>query len=323
MKTFFIILITLLAMIGIRAEAATAQKTSLDHIVAVINHSVIVQSELNAEMNKTKKQLLAANTSLPPPEVLRKKVLDQLINKKLQLELAELGGVKVTSNDIDNAIRSIAKNNHLSVEELYQELAKRGINRKDYREDIHDEYIIQQVQQQAVGPKISISEQEVDDFMRSAAWLANNNKEYHLEDILIALPDAPTSENVVQAEKKAAAIAKKLRQGSSFRELAMAESGGTKALQGGDLGWRKLPEIPSAFASQILQAKTDDIVGPIQAANGFHIIRVAGIRNTTTKVKTEDQRKQVQRLLFERKYEEALQSWLTKIRAEAFITTSL
>ena len=67
--------------------------------------------------------------------------------------------------------------------------------------------------------------------------------------------------------------------------------------------------------------KEDDVAGPIQTANGFHIIHVAGIRSIGMQGNKDNQRKQIQELLYQRKYEEALQTWITKLRSEAFINT--
>lgn len=314
-------ILLLITTVFFSLHAYSAEK--LDRIVAIINNSVILESELDSEMGKIKKQLKAENTSLPPGDVLRKQVMEQLINKKLQLQLAEMAGIDPTEGQIDNAIRNIAKNNRLTVEQLYDALEKRGISKADYQKNIHDEYVMQQVQHQAIGQKITVSDQEVDDFMRSAAYLASTNKEYHLEDILIALPEAPTPDDVKNAKKHAESLINKIQHGLSFKDAAVAESDDSKALQGGDLGWRKLPEIPSVFASLILQAKEGDVLGPIQAANGFHIIHLVQLRNVTlTKEADNPQKNQVKKLLFDRKYEEAKNAWLTKIRSEAFINTN-
>lgn len=312
-------IVSIILVCSLLWNIASAAEQSLDRIAAVVNNGVITESELNEAINKIKTQMSASNISLPPADVLHKQVLEQLVIKRLQLQLADMAGMDITQEQVDKAILSIAKKNRLTVAELYNELAKRGMNKDDYRKDIHDEYVIHQIQEKAVAPTVTISSQEVDDFMRSAAWQAHNNKEYHLEDLLIALPDAPSTQDVLLAKKRADELLIKLRNGANFSTLAMSESGGTKALQGGDLGWRKLPEIPSAFANPILLAKENDTIGPIQTANGFHLIHVAGIRNTESETKGDNQRQQVQQYLFERKFEEALQNWLSKIRGEAFI----
>lgn len=325
MRNVFYILLAVLCGLFVQASIFAAPKTktsgiSLDKIVVVLNNTVITQSELDDAIAKAKNQIIATHTTSPTSDVLRKQVLDQLINRKLQLDLADQFNVHVSDADVDKAIKMIADRNHITPDELYTSVANQGMDRNDYRNELHDEITIQKVQQEAVASKIIISPQEVDDFMRSAAWLAHNTKEYHLEDILITLPENPSTQDIDNAKKRADALFKSLHHGADFRSAAISESGDSKALQGGDLGWRKLPEIPSAFSTLILQANNNDIIGPIQTANGFHIIHIAGIRKTTDlKTTAATQRQQVQQLLFQRKFEEALQSFITKIRSEAFI----
>lgn len=292
---------------------------ALDRIIAVVNDTVITQSELDTAIDSIKKRFSGGETPLPPEAVLRKQVLDQIINRKLQLQLAEQAGIKANDTQINKAIGSVASQNGVTVKELYQKVASTGMSESDYRKEIRDEIILQEVQQQEIGPRITIAPQEVDDFMRSADWKNYNNKEYHLEDILIALPDTPSSKDIELAKKQASNILSKIHRGQSFQELALAESGGGSALQGGDLGWRKLPQIPSAFASALVQMKENDVAGPILTPNGFHIVRLIGIRETGKQNDGMSQRKQVEQLIYQRKFEEALQSWITKLRGTAFI----
>jgi peptidyl-prolyl cis-trans isomerase SurA len=316
------------AFLSLNAEAAskntaTPKKSteSLDRIVAVVNDSIITQSELNEAMQNIKKQMAASNTPAPSHEVLEKRVLDQLIDRKLQMLLAEQAGVQITDEQLNKAINSIATQNKISVKELYSKVASSGVDVNSYHKEIREEMLLQEIQQHEVGAKINITPQEVNDFMRGASWKAFYNKEYHLEDILIALPEAPTPQNVAQAKKQAEAVLAQLHKGKSFSQVAIAESGNTRALQGGDLGWLKLPQIPPTFSSELVHMKVNDIMGPVSTPNGFHIIRLAGLRETKTSASAEAQRKQVEQLLYQRKLEEGLQSWVTKLRSEAFINT--
>lgn len=298
---------------------AIAASQSLDRIVVIVNKTVITQSELDEGMARIRKQLAASHTPTPPNAVLRKQILDQLINRKLQMDMAEQVGIHITDADVTKAIETVAQKNHVTTEKLYSLVAEQGLSKEAYRKEIQDEMTINRVEQQMIGGKIAISQQEVDDFLRSPTWQSYNSKEYHLEDILIALPEKPTAKDIAQARARAEAVLAKLHQGASFSEAAVADSSGSKALQGGDLGWRKLPEIPSAFANRLVTMKANEIAGPIQTPNGYHIIRVAGIRNVGMQGSKAEQRKQVQELLFQRKFEEALQSWTTRLRSEAYI----
>jgi peptidyl-prolyl cis-trans isomerase SurA len=320
MMKYFLKIITLTLMLGfINVAHAKAGQESLDGIVAIVNDGVITQTELNDAIANIKKQLAASNTSAPTPENIRKHVLDQLVDRKLQVELAEQGGLKITDEQVNKAIEGVATQNKISTKELYEKVAETGINEAAYRKEIREEMIIQAVQQHEVGAHITITAQEVDDFMRSVTWKAFNNKEYHLEDILIALPATPSSQDVANAKKQAQAVLAKIHQGMSFSEVAAADSGNSQALQGGDLGWLRLPQIPPEFASELVHQKTNDIIGPMATTNGFHIIRLAGVRDLATHGTEGEQRKQVEQLIYQRKMQEGLQTWLATLHSQAYI----
>lgn len=314
---------TILSSLVISHHAVAGKNAEqLDRIVAVVNDAVITQSELTQMQHTIKKQLESNNVSLPPQEAFRKQVLDQMVNKKLQMQLAEQMGVNISDADVEKAIGMVAAGNKVSVSELLQKVVATGLSLKEYRKQIREELMLQQVQQHAVGSKLNITPQEVDDFMHSKSWHAYNSSEYHLEDILIALTETPTPQEVATAKKRAETLLAKIRGGLNFSQAAVAESGEHSALQGGDLGWRKLPEIPSAFANELIHMKANEILGPIQTPNGFHILRLAGIRNIAGHASAAQEREQVQQLIYQRKMEEGLQSWITKIRSEAFINTN-
>lgn len=319
MKKWLQLSVTLLCSLTLCMTSYAASGQALDRIIVIVNDAVITQSDLDDAIDTMKRQLHNSNTPIPPPDALHKQVLDQLINRKLQLQLAEQAGIKVTDAEVTKTISTIAKNNKMTLPELYQRIASDGLSKAAYRKEIQEEIAIGRVQQQDIGARIMISPQEVDDFMKSAAWRSYNTKEYHLEDILVGLPDTPSSQQVVAAKQRAEQIVEKIHHGTSFKAVAAAESSGSEPLQGGDLGWRKLPEIPTAFADKLTRMKANEILGPIQTANGFHIVYIAGIRTAGMQGNAEAQRKQVQELLFQRKFEEALQSWLNKLRSEAFI----
>jgi peptidyl-prolyl cis-trans isomerase SurA len=225
----------------------------------------------------------------------------------------------ISDEQLNKAIAGVAAQNKITSKQLLEKVVETGMTVADYHKEIREEMLIQQVQQSSIGSHITITPQEVDDFMRSATWKAFNNKEYHLEDILIAMPETPTTQDLVQGKEKAQSVIDKLHKGMSFKELAMADSGSSGALQGGDLGWRKLPQIPSAFADPLVHMKDGEIIGPVLTPNGYHIVRLAGVRETHANINSAAQHKQVEQLIFQRKYEEELQSWLTRIRSEAFI----
>lgn len=292
---------------------------SLDQIVAVVNDDVVTKSELNKNLHIAKIQMSQQQMTLPSDEVMRKQVLDQLVNKKLQLQIAKATGISISEAELNGALGRIAEQNNISISTLLDKISQDGMSATEYKDEMRDQMTMQKLQQQQVISHISISEDEVNDFMKSKLWQNNNNKEYHLEDILIPLNDTPSSDDIAKAKKHAQDVMAKLHAGQDFSSLAAAESGDAQALKGGDLGWRKLPEIPSAFASEVVHMQAKELAGPIQTANGFHIIRVAEIRSSSEKLAAAPDRKQVENLIMQRKFEEAVQNWISRLRSEAFI----
>lgn len=318
-KIFLTFCYIFLLIIASQSILAAKKNEPLDRIIAVINDTVITQSELNEAMQTAQKQLMSSNISLPPQDVFRKQVLDQLINKKLQMQAAEQMNIKVTDTDVDKALKTIAQQNKFTVSELYQKVTETGMSTKQYRKEIHDAILLQQIQQQAVASRITISPQEVDDFIHSKSWQAFNSKEYHVKDILIPIPETPTPQQISDAKNRADGLITKIHKGLNFNEAAAAESGENNALQGGDLGWRKLPEIPTAFSNDLIHMQIREVTGPIQTQNGFHILMLDGIRNIAARKNLAQEKQQVQQLIFQRKLEEGIQNWTSKIRSEAFI----
>ena len=308
--------LSLLALGAIHfAQAEPSQH--LDRIVAVVNDDIITSTEFSRAMQVAKMQMVARQVTIPAGDVLQKKVLDQLINQKVELQLAKQNGMAVSEHEVNSAIAQIASENHVSADTLYQRVSQSGMSSQDYREQIRDQLIMRKLQQQEVVSKISITPDEIKNFMQSNAMQLNNAKEYHLEDILVPVSDTPSTEEITKARERANMILAKVKQGQPFQSVAAAESGGSQALQGGDLGWRKVAEIPSAFVDVVSNMPVKGFAGPIQTANGFHILHLAAERANAKHQAPSEQ--QIQRFLMERKFEEALLGWESKVRASAYV----
>ncbi|TAK73371.1 MAG: hypothetical protein EPO11_08540 [Gammaproteobacteria bacterium] len=323
MKNVLMIMSMLLCSLLVCTNVYAKNKQSeqaLDQIVAIINDDVVTKSELNHAIDMVKLQMTQGHQPVPADSVLQKQVLDQLINKKLQLQLAKQANIAITDTEVDKAINHIAQQNNMSVKDLYQHINSDGMKTDDYRAEIHDQMTLQKIEQSELMNHITVTPEEVTAFMHSKEWQNNALKEYHLEDIMIPFSDTPSTEEILSSKKRAQAVLTKLNDGKTFAEVEQSDTGGDRALQGGDLGWRKLPEIPSVFAEKVAHMRANQIAGPIQAPNGFHIIRLIEVRSISTQAAPG--RKQVEELLFQRKFAEAVQVWVSKLRGQAFIVTN-
>ena len=319
-------LIALCTLFFSQIASAKSNQQSIDGIIAIVNDIAITQSEINTALNAIKAQLSSTNAPLPSTAELKKKVLNQVIDRKLELQAAEQAGIKVTDQQLDDAIDHIAKENHVSTAQLYQKVTAENLTRTEYRKEIHDDLMLQQIQQQQVGSKIIMAPEDVKNFMRSQEWQAAAGlttpgvKEYHLQDVIVLLTDGASEQHIAEAKIKADALVAKAKQGTDFKNLAAAND---KTVENSDLGWRQLNEIPSAFAGKIAQIKKGSILGPIQTGNGFHIIRLTDSRIQKSAAPASAQpaltEKDAQQMVYQRKFADALKKWIAKLRSQAVI----
>ncbi len=263
---------------AVSAAAALAKVEQLDRVVAIVNKGVILQSELNERVQDIAARAAASGMSLPPVEVLESQVLEHLITERLQLETAGRYDIRISDEQVNAAISNMRQANNLTEEQFYAQLQQDGISRQALREKVRDDIAIQQVQRGVVQQRIHISEQEIDNFLSSSDGKFWISPEYHLGHILVSLPQAPSDEDLANAEEKAQQLYSQLQQGAVFADLAIAESDGPAALSGGDLGWRRSNELPSLFAEIAPTLERDDVSKPQRSNAGFHILKLYDIR---------------------------------------------
>jgi peptidyl-prolyl cis-trans isomerase SurA len=263
---------------------ASAVTKDLDFIVAIVDDDVVLASELVSRLDAVRKQMKAAKMQIPPSNVLFNQMLERLIMEDIQLQMGERAGVRIDDESLTAAIESIAKQNKMTLAQFTQALASEGIDYREFREDVRREMIIQRVQRNRVNHRIYISDEEIDAFLASPLGQSALSDEYRVGHILIAVADDATPAAIAAAEKKADDIYGKLKAGADFREMAIENSADSRALEGGDLGWRKGGELPSLFAEQIVKLQVGDTLPPIRSASGFHIVQLLEKRGASTEI---------------------------------------
>lgn len=276
---FFTLLFALLALVlSTTGNAAPSivnpTMEHLDGIVAVVNDDVIVASELQNRLRTIRARLREAGTSTPATAVLERQVLERLILDRLQLQLADRLGVRVDDENLNQALREMAERNGLRLTQFRDVLEQDGYDFATFREEIRQQMLIAQVQQRQVEMQIRVSDREIDNHLATRAKQGSAENAYHLAHILIAVPEAASAEALAAARQRADEILDSIQQGASFASAAVAHSAGQQALQGGDLGWRREPELPTVFAGVVPQMAIGEIRGPMQSSSGFHLIQL-------------------------------------------------
>lgn len=277
----------LLGILFTPVASGSEDLVEIDSIVAVVNDDVITASELRERIDTIARQLRQQRTATPPLPVLRKQVLERIIINRIQLQLAAANGIRVDDETLNQTLRRIAGQNNLTLGQFREVIEQDGFSFARFRESMREEIIITRLRQRQVDSRITVSDQEVDNFLANQKIQGNANDEYRLGHILVALPEGASPGQIKAARKKARQILEELRHGTDFVQEAMAVSDGQQALSGGDLGWRKAGELPTIFADVVPGMKVGDISDPIRSSSGFHIIKLMDHRNTERHIVTQ------------------------------------
>lgn len=256
--------------------------TDLDYVVAVVDDDVVLASELISRLESVRKQMQAANVTPPPNDVLFSQLLERLIMENIQLQMGERAGVRIDDESLTNALEGIAAQNNMGLSEFTNALAADGIDYREFREDVRREMIIARVQRARVNSRIYISDEEIDAFLASPLGRLTLSDEYRVGHILIAVADDAEPAAAAAAEAKANDLYQQLKEGADFRALAIANSADSRALEGGDLGWRKAGELPTLFADRVFELEVGETAPPIRSGSGFHIVQLMEKRGVGT-----------------------------------------
>ncbi len=270
-KQYWGALICGLLLIG--QPVSALQQVALDRVVAIVEEDVVLESELNNRMQSVLSRLKGQYTELPEESVMRKQVLEQLIIERIELGLAKRYEVKLEDDEIDQAIERVKEKGKMNQEQLLVDLKRQGLTLDGLRNQLRDELIVNHLQQGIVSNRIKITQQEVDNFLASSDGKFATSPDFHIGHILIAVPSSADSATIAAAEKKAKDIYQQLQSGADFAQLAIANSNDQAALQGGDIGWRKLAQLPELFGNQLATLKAGQVTAPFRSGAGFHVLK--------------------------------------------------
>jgi peptidyl-prolyl cis-trans isomerase SurA len=273
--------------VAVQAAPAFAQIEMLDRVVAIVDDDIILTSELQESLETVRATLEARGVEMPEDEVLVRETLDRLILDSIQMQLANRYGVRIPDQQLDEAMTRLARQNGLTLEQFRVALEQSGQNYAMMREDLRDDLAIQRVQQGNVMRNINISEQEIDNFLTTEEGEAMTQPEYRVIQALLASSKSDARDEAEAKEAYVDQLLASIEAGQAFEEAVSAT--GSYTLTGGDLGWRKLGDIPSMFAEVVPTLSIGD-VAKVKSSSGFHLVYLADALGGERLVKQTDVR---------------------------------
>ena len=278
----FVSIIALGALVAGLAQAAPAAQTSsqrgsqpqtLDRIVAVVNDGVITQNQLNTRVRSATMQLHRQKVQLPPADILRQQVLDQMITERALVQTAKESGVNVEDPDLEQALVRVAANQKMTPQQMRQTVEKDGVAWSDFREEIRSQMMIARVREREVDARVNVTPGEVDNFLANQSS-TGAGEEVHLAHIVIRIPEGASPETLNKLRLKAVSIDEQARAGKDFGQLAATYSESNDAMQGGDLGFRPLDSLPQVMSSAVANLKPGQVSDVVRSPSGFHIVKL-------------------------------------------------
>lgn len=276
---------TLILIAALTLPASNASAELIDRIIAIVNEDVVMLSEFQQAVKDLRSKLIAAKVAkMPPASAIQQKALNELIIEKLMLDKAEKEGIVINEQMVSEAIGRIARNNNISLNQLREALEAEGVDFNAFREKIRKQLVVARLRNIEVNNVVQVSKSEVDQYLKNEDSAPTGREAVHMRHILISTPDGATPGQIAAAKQRTIDIWKQLNAGADFVEMAQAHSEGRQALQGGNLGWMPISNIPGLFMQAASNLPRGGISKPIQSKSGFHIVQLEDYRGEDRKL---------------------------------------
>lgn len=270
----------------------SSQDQVIDGVIAIVNDTPILRSQLDRAVAQASAQLQAQNKPVPPAQQLYPQVLDQLITKQIQLDIIKRQGLQAEENAVNAALTNLAQQNGVaSLAEFQQKLdAQRAGSYQALRQKVSEDLAIQTLQQQQLSSRIKISDQDVDNFLKSPESNALEKSQYRTLHIRVPF-EADAAGKTSDKQKKqaltvATQIAKNLQAENANIEQIMtdAQTNYNAQIQGGDMGYHVAAELPTELSKNITALEVGQVTNPIATAEGYNVIKLVDKRGGQQKI---------------------------------------
>ncbi len=303
------------------ADGSGKLKVITNAIVAVVNDEIITLNNVNREAqpafaDSEKKSGLNESEKIN----IRRSVLDRLIEKKLTDQKIKELNIKVSEEEIRQAILDVRKQNNISSHEaLVVALTAQGLSFEQYRSQLKEQIEKLKLVSMEVRAKVHVGEGEMRDYYTANLAKYSEEESFRARHIFFKKGEKATSEQIIRAKVTALAVLANAREGKDFAELAKNFSEDPAASKdGGDLGTFKKGDMQPDLEAAILSLKPGEISSLVSTTIGYHIIKLES-RSAGTAKPFESVKGEIEEILYRKKSEERFSHWVKELRGKATI----
>ncbi len=290
----------------------------VDRVVAQVNDEVITLYELEQAEESLMRQMGEEVPAGREAEVQRK-VLDQLITKKLIDNQARSLGIAATDADVDNALNDVLTRGGITEEVLRKSLASQGVSYEEYRKDLGDQIEKARLISMEIQSKIDLNEERLKNYYYEHIDDYTGRAGVRIGLIFLRRGDYGTKASL---KARAEELQTRLDKGETFEELAALFSEGPAAANGGDLGFIESGNLSPFISEAIAPLSEGEVSEPVKSSAGIHFIKLIE-RSDGEKRPFEKVRDTIHEILYNQEAEKRFNRWIQELKKKAYIEVML
>jgi peptidyl-prolyl cis-trans isomerase SurA len=303
--------------------SAQAKPVLVEEVVARVDNEIITLSDYQKADAALHDEIAQQCQACPQDKILadykdgQKNLLRDLIDTQLLIARAKDMNISVET-DVIKRLDDVRKQNSLgSLEDLQKAVESSGMAWEDYKAQLRNSLMSQEVIRREVGSRMDIGTDEVKKYYDAHTSEFNRPEEVQLSEIFLTT-EKKTPEEIAAIQKQAGALRDRIIAGEDFATLAKRYSQGQTAQNGGDLGVFERGALAPQIEDAVFKLEKGQMTDPIQTKTGFEVIKVvdhfqAGLQ-PMDKVQNEIMNK-----LYSAKMEPALREYLSQLREENYV----
>ena len=268
-----------LGLAGLLGSTGTWAQSNIprqaDFIVAVVNSEPVTNHEVQREVQRMQQLFAAQRRPAPDLQRINAEALERLITQKALLQFARETGIRVENADIDQAEQSIAAQNQLTLAQLRKQVESEGMSQSQFRNQLRDQILIQRLRERDLESRVRVSESDIDVYLQTQQNTPDMSQlEINLAQILIAVPETASPDQVQSLQAQARRVLERARAGEDFAALVRAYSDPAAQSNDGQLGLRSTERYPALFVEATRQLSAGAVADLVRSPAGFHILKV-------------------------------------------------